>query len=422
MGGGDLNMKKSWHPLLLKNQERVWLEEKKALEEKKKLDQLRKEKEEERQLQELQRLQEQQTGKKRAEKLEWMYTTPATGSSQNPNDLEDYLLGKKRVDKMLTADENAKVGASHKNFIAVQNANSARDIAAKIRDDPLLAIKQQEQAAYEALMSNPLRLREMQERNGIKPKKDKKERKREKEERKRLKAELKHRRDYDSRSRSPVDRRSRSHSPPPRSRYERRSRSPFDRRPSPLPSRLDRSSSEEDYHSRRRHRSPSPRRYRDNRSLTPPPRNRRDERSLSPPPNRRLSSPPRRREPSPSEYRKRGRSPSREHNRHVPPKRQRISPPPPPVQTTVSRAEQDRVARLAAMSADASAMSTERKDRLAQLLEKEKSELAAEELARSKSKGMGGFLSHESKKVFGGTGGLEDRIRRGRGGMVVDAD
>lgn len=31
MGGGDLNMKKSWHPLLLKNQERVWLEEKKAV-------------------------------------------------------------------------------------------------------------------------------------------------------------------------------------------------------------------------------------------------------------------------------------------------------------------------------------------------------------------------------------------------------
>jgi len=79
------------------------------LEEKKKLDQLRKEKEEERQLQELQRLQEEQTGKKRTEKLEWMYTTPATGNSQNPNDLEDYLLGKKRVDKILTGDENAKV-------------------------------------------------------------------------------------------------------------------------------------------------------------------------------------------------------------------------------------------------------------------------------------------------------------------------
>ncbi|EDR11652.1 uncharacterized protein LACBIDRAFT_314087 [Laccaria bicolor S238N-H82] len=63
------------------------------LEEKKKIDQLRKEKEED----ELQRLQEEQTGKKRTEKLEWLYAMPATGSiSQNPNDLEKYLLGKKR--------------------------------------------------------------------------------------------------------------------------------------------------------------------------------------------------------------------------------------------------------------------------------------------------------------------------------------
>lgn len=88
------------------------------LEEKKKLDQLRKEKEEERQLQELQRLQEEQTGKKRTEKLEWMYTTPATGSNQNPNDLEDYLLGKKRVDKILTADDNAKARRLHLDFYA----------------------------------------------------------------------------------------------------------------------------------------------------------------------------------------------------------------------------------------------------------------------------------------------------------------
>lgn len=79
------------------------------LEEKKKLDQLRKEKEEERQLQELQRMQEEQTGKKRQEKLDWMYATPATGSSANANDLEDYLLGKKRVDKILIGSEHEKV-------------------------------------------------------------------------------------------------------------------------------------------------------------------------------------------------------------------------------------------------------------------------------------------------------------------------
>lgn len=31
MGGGDLNMKKSWHPVLIKNQAKVWTEEKKAV-------------------------------------------------------------------------------------------------------------------------------------------------------------------------------------------------------------------------------------------------------------------------------------------------------------------------------------------------------------------------------------------------------
>ena len=38
-----------------------------------------------------------------------MYATPATGTGPNKNDLEDYLLGKKRVDKILVADENDKV-------------------------------------------------------------------------------------------------------------------------------------------------------------------------------------------------------------------------------------------------------------------------------------------------------------------------
>ena len=40
-----------------------------------------------------------------------MYATPATGSSQNQNDLEDYLLGKKRVDKILIGTENEKVSS-----------------------------------------------------------------------------------------------------------------------------------------------------------------------------------------------------------------------------------------------------------------------------------------------------------------------
>ena len=74
------------------------------------------------------------------------------------------------------------------------------------------------------------------------------------------------------------------------------------------------------------------------------------------------------------------------------------------------------------MSANANAMSEERQKRLSKMLEREKAELEADERARAQSKGMSGFLSHEQKRVFGGSGGLEDRIRRGRGGMVLDAD
>lgn len=414
-------MKKSWHPLLLKNQERVWLEEKKALEEKKKLDQLRKEKEEERQLQELQRLQEEQTGKKRTEKLEWMYATPATGSSQNPNDLEDYLLGKKRVDKILTADENAKLGAAHKNFIAVQNANNQRDIAAKIREDPLFAIKQQEQAAYQALMTNPLRLRELQERNGIKPKKDKKEKKREKEERKRLKHERKHQKDRYSRSLSPRSRRSTSSE-----RYYRSKRSaspePYYSR-SPVPTRQP-----TDVRNRRYDYTETRRRY--SRSRSPLRRDQSRERICSIPTrfsrvDGRSRSPSRRR----LEHGKRSRSQSPLSSGEQSPKRARVhrSPAPPPrlsrpVERDSLNGGYDRAARLAAMTSNASSMVAERQERLKELLEREKAELEADEEARAKSKGMSGFLSHEQKKVFGGVGGLEDRIRRGRGGMVVDAD
>jgi hypothetical protein len=67
-------------------------------------------------------------------------------------------------------------------------------------------------------------------------------------------------------------------------------------------------------------------------------------------------------------------------------------------------------------------MSEDRQLRLLALLEKEKAESEADQRAREKSKGLSTFLSQEQKRVFGGSGGLEDRIKRGRNGLVVDAD
>ena len=103
-----------------------------------------------------------------------------------------------------------------------------------------------------------------------------------------------------------------------------------------------------------------------------------------------------------------------------------MSPPPrrydpPPPKPTYNDAE-DRASRLAAMTSSATTLTVERRERLTTLLAQEKAEHELEERARAKSGGMGSFLSHEQKKVFGGSGGLEDRIRRGRGQMRVDAE
>jgi hypothetical protein len=101
-----------------------------------------------------------------------MYAAPNQGDSGalggariGEKEMEDYLLGKRRVDEVLGAGEKNvgwwlkqcwwQIGASHREFIALQNPNTARDTASKIREDPLLAIKKQEQAALAALMNRP---------------------------------------------------------------------------------------------------------------------------------------------------------------------------------------------------------------------------------------------------------------------------
>ncbi|RHZ77094.1 hypothetical protein Glove_186g157 [Diversispora epigaea] len=183
MGGGDLNMKKSWHPLLIKNQERVWKEEQKALEEQKKLAQLKKEKEEERQLQELRKLQEASGGRKGPERLDWMYAAaPNQSNSAKVQEMEDFLLGKKRVDSLVEQGTSAdKLSANSKEiFINAgnPNANTYRDTQSKIREDPLLIIKKIEQANIKAIVTNPLKMKELKEKTkSSKVKKDKKDKK-----------------------------------------------------------------------------------------------------------------------------------------------------------------------------------------------------------------------------------------------------
>lgn len=160
--GGDLNLKKSWHPQLLSNQKRVWEEERKALEERKKTDQMMKERQEERHIQEIQELAEASGGTKRLARVDWMYNGKgADGQPGTTEEMEGYLLGKRRIDGLIKGTDNQKLEKSAKedSFMVLQNANTARDTAAKVREDPMLAIKKQEQAAYEAMMNDPVKRR-----------------------------------------------------------------------------------------------------------------------------------------------------------------------------------------------------------------------------------------------------------------------
>ncbi|KAI1761820.1 Pre-mRNA splicing factor-domain-containing protein [Hypoxylon sp. FL1150] len=161
---GDLQLKKSYHPSLLKNQKRVYEEEKKALEERKKTEARIQEIKEERAKEELQRQLAESGGRKVVDRVEWMYQGPSDGQNGTAEELEGYLLGKRRIDNILTKGsdhENLKKTAGSESFMALQNANTERDTAVKIREDPLLAIKKQEQAAYEAMMNDPIKRRQL---------------------------------------------------------------------------------------------------------------------------------------------------------------------------------------------------------------------------------------------------------------------
>jgi hypothetical protein len=378
------------------------------------------EKEEERQLQELQRLQEEQTGRKRTEKLEWMYATPATGNGANSNDLEDYLLGKKRVDKLLVGDENqavrssctvrikvtdfSQLGASHKNFIAVQHANTLRDTAAKVREDPLFMIKQQEQVALQTLRENPLRLKEMQQRNGLLPKSAKKEKEKKKRRRRSRsppRREQRRRRSY-SRSRSLSSSRHRSQERMSRQIKSSRRSVSRSRRDSRSPKgRLLHESCDYDRHRRRdlsflrESRYPPPIHSRTNRSE--------DELTRSLAPTRRsLESSSHRSEESGS-----------------PPRRETGY----PDCGATEGGESNRADRLAAMVANASEANEERRRRLATRLAEEKAELESEDQLRARSGGSSSFINDQQRRVFGGMdGGLGEYMRRGKTGLVLERD
>lgn len=394
--GGDLNLKKSWHPHLRKNQEKVWKEETAALEERKQIEKLRKEREEERDMENIRKLQEAAGGKVAQKRVDWMYSGPSGEGAGVTEEREGYLLGKRRIDHLLQNNEAkqslSKGAAASIDTIGEGNAGNARDIQSKVSQDPLLAIQKQKMELQLKMMKDA-------------QKRAKADEKRAKEKEREHKHRHRHSRRDRSRSRDSSDERERRH------RHRHRSRSPHRRHRDDRDDyrRRERSvyrDSSDDRDRRRRHsrRSPSPR------------RNDRYGRDDGDKYVRRSRS-PRDRDHRRDNYRRRSPSPYRRQDRQersdYRPRPQRTFQEEPPAGAGESAAD-----KLAKMQAEAEALEEQRKKRVRQ---REVEDAAEEEKHKQNLDGGHRFASGMRMKATENLD-LGDVMARGRAGFRKEID
>lgn len=431
MGGNDLNLKKSWHPQLMTNQRRVYDAEQAALQERKiteaRLEEIRKE----RQIEETQKQLEAAGGPKRVDRVDWMYSGPNDNQGRDEYSSEAFLLGKRRIDSILRGDENKALketaGPTGEAAAPVSIIASARDTAAKIREDPLVAIKRQEQEAYAAMMKDPSKRRQLLAQMGMEEETPKAKRKEDKPRKHRHHHRHRHHDDDSDGERRHKRRRSDS-------RDRSRSRRRYDSGDDDRRSKKRRSSTD------RRDRSTSPRRRDDDRR-----ERRRDRDDDRRPTTRRESTgtddeaPKRRRDGSRDrrdgprngardDYRRDNRNGTNGDSRRPFNNDNRNDRP--PYNNGGSRSqnaskidEEERARKLAAMQEDATDLDKAREGRLAALAEKEKADRDADNQARTKASKYGGdreFVNNLHRTA--GNESLADRIGRGRQGMQRDED
>lgn len=423
-------MKKSWHPQRSGNIAATNKAEAEAIAERKKLQQRLQEIEEERRKEEIQKTLEATGGKPRLQRVEWMYSGPNDGAGDAAEN-EAYLLGKRRIDKLLQDNEVKKLQKqpSQDAVAAVPTPlTNTRDMATKIREDPLLAIKRQEQQAYEAMMNDPIKRRQLLASMGIDDAQDADKTKR-REERRHKHRHSQHR----SHRHRDDDRDSKRHSHRRRSGSRDRSRSPRGYGPQ---DEHDRRRRRRDSRDRRRDRSGSAdsrgrgdrrdgrdrqdardrggdirtSRHRDgpsnaeSRTPSPAPRRReyspdRDGRRRSPVgdgrrrrnPSANRDGPPRRNTGDTNGYRNgsyRDDGTSRPQNRSAP--RQPDGRPSNPPDAGGETAEQERARKLAAMQEAATDLDKDRERRLAMIAERDRAAQEADDRVRQRNKKFGG--------------------------------
>ncbi|ANZ77331.1 BA75_04423T0 [Komagataella pastoris] len=160
---GDLNLKKSWNPKLLKNQEKVWKREQHALEEHQKiqqrLEEIGKEREESAPLSSQHPAQPKKSSRLEM-RIDWMYNEQSfktddyshnginnSVEKQNAQDDKEFLLGKRRKGRGVQRSQNTKrqLTAKQDGEIKIHSeVDVCENIVSKIidRNDPLLKLQE----------------------------------------------------------------------------------------------------------------------------------------------------------------------------------------------------------------------------------------------------------------------------------------
>lgn len=163
---GDLNLKKSWHPGLIKNQKKLWEQEQDALNEhlkiKAKNDELKLEKEK----QDLIKLQYGDTTnevpievKRELNNLNWMYNDSKTNTNNNSKDEfnemdNEFLLGKRKVENMLSGNKYIETNEVSR-FEETVKSSKIND--SKVENDPLQKIKNEQSKRIQSIKGSDRR-------------------------------------------------------------------------------------------------------------------------------------------------------------------------------------------------------------------------------------------------------------------------
>jgi hypothetical protein len=150
--------KKGWHTGSLRNIETVWKAEQKHEAEQKKLEELKKQINDEREASEFRLLQEQAGLAPRQERLEFLYDAGLQVGKTSSTD--EYLLGKP-VEVAAEENQISKVASAPGSLFVEEKPVSANDTWRKLHSDPLLLIRQQEQAALARIKNNPVKMEQL---------------------------------------------------------------------------------------------------------------------------------------------------------------------------------------------------------------------------------------------------------------------